>query len=169
MTGDGPRREYVEARRVLLDALTALEPHIEAFVLIGAQAVYLHSAGRSPGYQPFTTDADLALDQSGLPMPRYSPTRWSQPDSYTAATHHHRCINPHGGGAGWPGSGYLGDSRNRDIELMPGEFCIVPRGVEHRPVAIGVVHVLLFEPAITRNTGTVNHEYTIEPDRLEKI
>jgi mannose-6-phosphate isomerase-like protein (cupin superfamily) len=59
--------------------------------------------------------------------------------------------------------------RDGDVELMPGEFFIVPRGVEHRPVAIGVVHALLFEPANTRNTGNVDHEYTIEPDRLEKI
>lgn len=61
-----PRIEYVEARRALLDALTALRPHVDAFVLIGAQAVYLRTAGRLPGYQPFTTDADLALDPSRL-------------------------------------------------------------------------------------------------------
>ena len=66
MNGEQPRIEYVEARRALLDALTALQPHIDAFVLIGAQAVYLRTAGRLPGYQPFTTDADLALDPSGL-------------------------------------------------------------------------------------------------------
>ncbi len=39
MSDDAPRIEYVEARGVLLDALTALEPHIRAVVLIGAQAV----------------------------------------------------------------------------------------------------------------------------------
>ena len=37
-----PDREYVEARRVLLDALVSLAPHAEALVLVGAQAVYLH-------------------------------------------------------------------------------------------------------------------------------
>jgi hypothetical protein len=57
-----PRVQYVEARRVLLDALTALQPHIAAIVLIGAQAVYLRTTGRLTGYQPFTTDADLVVN-----------------------------------------------------------------------------------------------------------
>ena len=39
MNTEQPRIEYVEARRALLDALTALQPHVDAFVLIGAQAV----------------------------------------------------------------------------------------------------------------------------------
>jgi mannose-6-phosphate isomerase-like protein (cupin superfamily) len=39
---------------------------------------------------------------------------------------------------------------------------VVPRGVEHRPVADGEVHVLLFEPAGTLNTGNVRNERTIE-------
>lgn len=59
---DQPRIEYVEARRVLLDALTGLQPHINAVVLIGAQAVYLRTTGRLPTYQAFTTDADLMVD-----------------------------------------------------------------------------------------------------------
>ena len=66
MNTEQPRIEYIEARRALLDALTALQPHVDAFVLIGAQAVYLRTAGRLPGYQPFTTDADLAFDPSRL-------------------------------------------------------------------------------------------------------
>lgn len=57
-----PRIEYVEARRVLLDALEALRPHLDAVVLVGAQAVYLRTAGRLESYQPFTTDADVVLD-----------------------------------------------------------------------------------------------------------
>lgn len=61
-----PRVQYVEARRVLLDALTALQPHIDAIVLIGAQAVYLRTTGRLTGYQPFTTDADLVVDPTLL-------------------------------------------------------------------------------------------------------
>ena len=59
--------------------------------------------------------------------------------------------------------------RNRKIELHPGEFFIVPRGVEHKPVAEQMVHALLFEPASTRNTGDVQHKYTIEADDLERI
>lgn len=67
MNDSGPIRiEYVEARRVLLDALVALQPHIGAIVLVGAQAVYLRTAGRLPTYQPFTTDSDLVVDPSRL-------------------------------------------------------------------------------------------------------
>ena len=61
-----PRHEYIEARRVLLDALTTLEPHIEAVILIGAQAVYLRTDDRLPNYQPYTTDADLVIDPARL-------------------------------------------------------------------------------------------------------
>lgn len=53
------------------------------------------------------------------------------------------------------------------IWLEPGEFLIVPRGVEHRPVADDEVHVLLFEPAGTLNTGNVRGELTVdEPGRI---
>jgi len=51
--------------------------------------------------------------------------------------------------------------RDRDIALEAGEFLIVPRGVEHRPVAAQEVHVLLFEPATTLNTGNVVSERTV--------
>src|SRR5262245_3873403 len=43
--------------------------------------------------------------------------------------------------------------RDRVVKLKQGEFCIVPRGVEHKPVAHKLASVLLFEPAATRNTG----------------
>jgi mannose-6-phosphate isomerase-like protein (cupin superfamily) len=57
--------------------------------------------------------------------------------------------------------------RDRDVWLEPGEFLIVPRGVEHRPVAEAEAHVLLFEPASTLNTGNVRNERTVDrPDRL---
>jgi mannose-6-phosphate isomerase-like protein (cupin superfamily) len=48
----------------------------------------------------------------------------------------------------------------REIWLEESEFCIVPRGVEHRPVADEEAHVLLFEPAATLNTGNVENELT---------
>ena len=48
----------------------------------------------------------------------------------------------------------------REIWLEEGEFCIVPRGVEHRPIADEEAHVLLFEPAATLNTGNVDNELT---------
>ncbi len=49
----------------------------------------------------------------------------------------------------------------RDVWLEEGEFIIVDRGVEHRPVADEECHVLLFEPATTLNTGNVNDEFTV--------
>jgi mannose-6-phosphate isomerase-like protein (cupin superfamily) len=52
--------------------------------------------------------------------------------------------------------------RNREIVIGPGEFLIVPRGIEHLPVADEEVHVLLFEPAGTLNTGNVRNERTID-------
>ena len=45
--------------------------------------------------------------------------------------------------------------RDREVELNPGEFLVVPRGVEHRTTAEEECEVLLFEPAATRNTGNV--------------
>lgn len=51
--------------------------------------------------------------------------------------------------------------RDRDVMLEEGEFFIVPRGVEHRPVAEAEVHVLLFEPASTLNTGNVQDARTV--------
>ncbi|SEU21437.1 cupin domain-containing protein [Stigmatella erecta] len=50
--------------------------------------------------------------------------------------------------------------RDRTVALGPGEFLIIPRGVEHRPVAEGEVEVLLFEPSSTLNTGNVRDERT---------
>lgn len=50
--------------------------------------------------------------------------------------------------------------RDRTVELGPGEMLIVPRGVDHRPVAREEVQVLLFEPASTRNTGQLKNERT---------
>jgi mannose-6-phosphate isomerase-like protein (cupin superfamily) len=51
--------------------------------------------------------------------------------------------------------------RDGDVTLDPGEFLIVPRGVEHRPVAEEEAWVLLFEPASTLNTGNVQNELTL--------
>ncbi len=43
--------------------------------------------------------------------------------------------------------------RDHTVRLAAGEFCVVPKGVEHRPMAEKEAHVLLFEPAATLNTG----------------
>ena len=57
--------------------------------------------------------------------------------------------------------------RDRHVWLEEGEFLVVPRGIEHRPVAEEEAHVLLFEPATTLNTGNVRDERTvIEPGRI---
>ena len=57
--------------------------------------------------------------------------------------------------------------RDGEVMLEPGECCIVPRGVEHKPIADEEVHVLLFEPASTLNTGNLRNERTIE--QLERL
>ena len=51
--------------------------------------------------------------------------------------------------------------RDRDEMIRPGEFIIVPRGVEHLPVAERETHVMLFEPKTTLNTGNVRNERTV--------
>ena len=57
--------------------------------------------------------------------------------------------------------------RDRHVWLEEGEFLIVPRGVEHRPVADEEAHVLLFEPTSVLNTGNVTNERTVPT--LERI
>lgn len=50
--------------------------------------------------------------------------------------------------------------RDKTVEIGEGEFIIVPRGVEHKPVAEEEVELLLFEPASTLNTGNIENEKT---------
>ncbi len=50
--------------------------------------------------------------------------------------------------------------RDKMVVLNEGDVLIVPRGVEHRPIAEEEVHVMLFEPAETKHTGKVEHELT---------
>lgn len=54
--------QVVRARRALLDALEALGPHRDAVILVGAQALYLHTGSAEVALAEFTTDADLAVD-----------------------------------------------------------------------------------------------------------
>jgi mannose-6-phosphate isomerase-like protein (cupin superfamily) len=57
--------------------------------------------------------------------------------------------------------------RDRELHVEAGEFVIVPRGTEHRPVAREEVHLLLIEPATTLNTGNIRTERTVdEPEWL---
>ncbi len=57
---------YVKAREILLDALEALGPHRSSLVLVGAQAIYLHTGEADIAVAPFTTDADVIIDPDGL-------------------------------------------------------------------------------------------------------
>ena len=56
--------------------------------------------------------------------------------------------------------------RDRSVELHEGELLVVPRGVEHRPVAEKECSILLFEPAATVNTGSAGGERTRTPVRI---
>ncbi len=57
--------------------------------------------------------------------------------------------------------------KDKSIEINEGEYIIIPKGVEHKPVADEEVHVMLFEPASTLNTGNVKNEFTKE--KLQSI
>ncbi len=57
--------------------------------------------------------------------------------------------------------------RDKDVWLEEGEFIIIPKGVEHKPVANEEVHVLLIEPKSTLNTGNVKNEKTL--NQLKRI
>jgi len=59
---------------------------------------------------------------------------------------------------------FIVEFRDRSVEIGPGEFLIVPRGVEHRTIAEAEAHVLLFEPAATLNTGNVTDTTFTAPD-----
>ncbi len=56
--------------------------------------------------------------------------------------------------------------RDWSLEIEAGEFVVVPRGVEHRPVADDEVSVMLFEPASTVNTGNAGGALTAALDRI---
>ena len=56
--------------------------------------------------------------------------------------------------------------RHQDVVLREGEVFIVPRGIEHKPVAEKEVHLLLFEPAGTLNTGDVRNDRSVEKPRI---
>jgi mannose-6-phosphate isomerase-like protein (cupin superfamily) len=57
--------------------------------------------------------------------------------------------------------------RDKTVWLEEGEFIVVPRGVEHKPVADEEAWILLFEPASTLNTGNIDNQFTLR--ELEKV
>lgn len=93
MTMNDLAPEYVTARRVLLDALTALEGHLDNLVLVGAQAVYHHAGDADLNVPLLTTDGDLTIntqDLAGMPeigavlrragfVPGPNPGHWVSP------------------------------------------------------------------------------------------
>jgi mannose-6-phosphate isomerase-like protein (cupin superfamily) len=54
------------------------------------------------------------------------------------------------------------DYGDKIVEIKEGAFIIVPRGIEHRPIADSEVHILLFEPKTTLNTGNIRNEFTVD-------
>jgi hypothetical protein len=89
-----PDQLHVRARSALLDAVEALKAHLDAVVLVGAQAVYLHTGAADLAVAEYTTDADFALrpgDLADTPLlaealtdagfsPREDPGAWLSPD-----------------------------------------------------------------------------------------
>jgi len=85
---------YVRARAALLDTLDALEPHLDALVLVGAQAIYLHTSDANLAVAQYTTDADFSVSPGELSdtpllgdlltargfLPREHPGGWLSPD-----------------------------------------------------------------------------------------
>ncbi len=59
--------------------------------------------------------------------------------------------------------------RDQDITLNEGELVVIPKGVEHRPVAEDEVHMMLIEPKTVVNTGDATDERKIAPDELSHI
>lgn len=93
MSGE-PDPLYVRARAALLDTLDALKPHLDALVLVGAQAIYLHTGDADLAVAQYTTDADFSVSPGELSdtpllgdlltasgfLPREHPGGWLSPD-----------------------------------------------------------------------------------------
>jgi hypothetical protein len=107
--GDAPDDIVVEARRGLLDALDALGPHARHVVLVGAQAVYLHTDSIVTGIALFTKDADVMLVPPVAPIPEI--------DAAMRAGHFIR--------GGQPG---IWTSDGRQVDLLVPEQLAVARG-----------------------------------------
>lgn len=118
---DGLRLDprYVEARRVLLDALVALAPHASAVIVAGAQAVYLHTGEGDIAVAPYTTDGDLALDPTLL---------GDDPQLEEAMTAAHFTLLPQRGGHTEPGTWVATAVINNEEVIVPVDL-IVPKAV----------------------------------------
>ena len=149
---------YVEARRVLLDALTALQPHARAVIVAGAQAVYLRTGDADIAVAPYTTDGDLALDPSflsddpeleavmssaGLVLLQNS-TGHAEPGTWVATVQINQqevivpvdLIVPQALASGGTRGARLGPHGRRAARLVPGIEAIL---VDHSPMMIGAL------------------------------
>lgn len=61
----------------------------------------------------------------------------------------------------------LMELEDKTLEVNPGEFIIIPRGTNHKPIAVGEAKILLFEPKSTLNTGDQENDFTVSD--LEEI
>ncbi len=61
---------------------------------------------------------------------------------------------------------FLMELHTGNIEVNEGEFIIIPKGVEHRPVATEEAEIILFEPVTTLNTGNIKNDYTRETETI---
>ncbi len=112
-----PAPVYVEARRILLDALEALRDHADALTLVGAQAVYLRTGDADLAIAPYTTDGDLAVDPESLaPDPKLEA-------AMTAAGFHLSIVGDHTEPGIWVATGIVDGE-----ELLVPVDLIVPEG-----------------------------------------
>ena len=56
--------------------------------------------------------------------------------------------------------------RDKDLTIREGEFVIIPKGVEHMPVADEEVWIMMLEPKTTSNTGNIENQRTVEAERI---
>ncbi len=61
----------------------------------------------------------------------------------------------------------LMELENKTLEVNEGEFVIIPKGINHKPKAVGEVKVMLFEPSTTLNTGNTENQFTVR--KLDNI
>lgn len=185
MAGYSP--EYVVARRTLLDVLTALEDHIDNLILVGAQAIYVHTGDRGLPIPPMTTDADIALNVLGLGdhpeiserlrdagfLPGLNPGHWVGADSWFDLM-----VVPHQSGR---------DSRTARAAKIPPhlkETARITRGLEAVLIDHHMATITSFEPTdsraftvriagpaalLTAKCTKIEDRFTQDPDRvLEK-
>lgn len=159
--------EYVAARRVLLDALVALQPHGPAVIVAGAQAVYLRTGSADLAIAPFTTDGDLALDPSQLGD---DPRLGDAMESAGFTLHRHE------GGHLEPGVWERPTVVDGGDYLIPVDL-IVPEAVAERPgrrsAPLGIHGTRVARRAVGLEAALVDHDpltiAALEPDDPRQV